>query len=112
MRFLKIHIEVADLERSEEFYTRLLPHATVTRWQDGSAVALVFDDGSAFGLWQSGKVGVHNGRGAEHLHFAFQVDRNELEHFRARMLEMGLDVTEHTWPSRDLSLYFFDPDGH
>lgn len=112
MRFLELHIEVADLARSEQFYTALLPHAKVTRWEDGSAIAIILDDGAALGLWKIGKLGLHNGRGGEHVHFAFQIDRGEYDSYRSRMLAMGLEPIEHTWPSGDRSLYFFDPDGH
>ncbi|MCM2272858.1 MAG: VOC family protein [candidate division Zixibacteria bacterium] len=112
MRFLELHIEVADLARAEQFYTTLLPHAKVTRWEDGSAIAIILDDGAAFGLWKIGKSGLHNGRGGEHVHFAFQIKRSEYDLYKERMLALGIEPIEHTWPSGDRSLYFFDPDGH
>lgn len=112
MRFLELHIEVADLARSEKFYSTLLPHAKVTRWEDGSAIAIILDDGAALGLWKVGKLGLYHGRGGEHVHFAFQIDRSEYDSYRTRMRSMGLEPIEHTWPSGDRSLYFFDPDGH
>lgn len=112
MRFLELHIEVADLARSERFYATLLPHAKVTRWEDGSAIAIILEDGAALGLWKVGKLGLHNGRGGEHVHFAFQIKRSEYDLYKERMLAMGIEPIEHTWPSGDRSLYFFDPDGH
>lgn len=112
MRFLEMHIEVEDVEQALAFYTQLLPHKTVSRWSDGSAAAIVFDDGSAFGLWQKGKHGMFNGRGAQHLHFAFQVNDQEYEQFKARLQEMGIETMEHFWPTGGKSIYFFDSDGH
>lgn len=112
MRYLEMHIEVADLQQAETFYTRLLPHKKVFRFEDGSAVALVMEDGTAFGLWLRGKSGIFQGRGAEHLHFAFQVRPEEYETMKGRLLEMGVETFEHTWPDGKLSLYFFDADGH
>jgi catechol 2,3-dioxygenase-like lactoylglutathione lyase family enzyme len=112
MRFLEMHIEVADLERSVEFYSRLLPHAKITRWKDGSAAAFVLEDGSAFGLWVKGKQGLFKGRGAQHLHFAFQVTDKEYEERKGILDEMGLELFEHIWPKGGKSIYFFDPDGH
>ena len=112
MRFLEIHIEVADLESAEHFYATLLPHERIVRWDDGSAIAIILADGSAFGLWNKGKKGLFGGRGGKHLHFAFQITRSEVDFFKDRLVNLGVDVIEHTWPSGDLSLYFFDPDGH
>lgn len=109
---LELHIEVYDLERAETFYTALLPHVKVTRWTDGSAVAIVLEDGSALGLWEKGKVGLHGGRGAEHLHFAFQIKPDEYDKYRERLVDLGCEPIDHVWPNGQRSLYAFDPDGH
>jgi len=79
MRILEIHLEVNDLEKSLDLYSRLLPHDKITRWIDGSAAALVLKNGTALGLWKKGKKGIHNGRGGEHVHFAFQIEEDELK---------------------------------
>lgn len=112
MRFLEMHIEVDDLDQAASFYTKLLPHKGVIRWEDGSAIALVFEDGTAFGLWKKGKLGLFRGQGADHLHFAFQVGPDEYQLMKGRLIEMGIETFEHMWPSGHLSLYFFDRDGH
>ena len=112
LRMIEIHLEVADLARAEKFYAALLSFQRISRWDDGSAIAFVFEDGAAFGLWRQGKRGLFDGRGAEHLHYAFQISRDELDLYRERLFALGVDVIEHTWPSGDTSLYFFDPDGH
>ncbi|MBK7143194.1 MAG: hypothetical protein IPH75_14060 [bacterium] len=109
---LEIHLEVNDLDIAEKFYQALLPYQRISRWDDGSAVAFVLNDGTAFGLWKKGKLGLFGGQGAKHLHYAFQIEREEIDSFRNKLHNLGVDVIEHTWPSGDMSLYFFDPDGH
>ena len=95
MRIVEVHIEVSDLERAEQFYTTLLPHTKVTRWSDGSAVAIVLEDGAALGLWKTGKIGLHGGRGAEHLHFAFTIEPEEYDTYRSRLVGLGCEVIDH-----------------
>lgn len=112
MRLLEIHIEVEDLERSLDFYQQIIPHKKIVRWSDGSAAALVLEDGSAFGIWRIGTRGLHDGRGGEHLHFAFQIKSEEYENFKQRLESLGISPTEHQWDNGERSLYFFDPDGH
>ena len=112
MRMLEIHIEVADLEGAFKLYSKLLPHSEVTWWDERDAVAFVLKDGSAFGLWQKGKKGIHGGRGAEHLHFAFQIEPEEYEHYKEKIESVGLTPLEHVWPEGHKSVYFFDHDGN
>ena len=112
MRLLELHIEVEDLERAFAFYSSLLPHRDVVRFSDGQAFALILDDGSAFGLWRKGKTGIHDGRGAEHLHFALQIAPDEYDQYLRRLRELEVDPIEHLWPDGHRSIYFFDEDGH
>lgn len=112
IRILEFHLEVADLDRSLQLYSALLPHRRVIHWDDGSAAALVLADGAAFGLWQVGKAGIHAGRGGRHVHFAFQIDPHEYPKYFERIAELGLEPLEHAWPDGHQSVFFFDPDGH
>jgi len=112
MRLIEIHIEVAELERALTFYRALLPHARVTRWQDGSAAAVVLSDGVASGLWRAGKFGVQGGRGGAHVHFAFQIASSQYDSFLSRLRELGCEPNEHVWDDGERSIYFLDPDGH
>ena len=109
---LEIHIEVANLKSSFELYSKLLPHSAVTWWEEKDAVAFVLEDGSAFGLWEKGKKGIHAGRGAEHLHFAFQIEPEEYESYKIRIESAGLTPLEYLWPEGHKSVYFFDYDGN
>ncbi len=112
MRIVEFHIEVEHPEKSLEFYKDLIPHEKVTHWNDKSAIALVLKDGSAFGIWKKGKLGLFDGRGGEHVHFAFQIKPDEYDLYKQKLLDRGLTPEEYTWPSGHRSLYFFDPDGH
>lgn len=112
MRLIEVHIEVTEVDRSLEFYSTLLPHKKIVHWKDKSAAALVFDNGSAFGIWRTGKKGIHNGRGGRHVHFAFQIQPGEYEQYRNQLEKLGAEALEHVWPSGERSVYFFDPDGH
>lgn len=112
VRMLEMHLEVADLNRAYDFYRQLLPHEKVIRWPDGQALALVMPDGTAFGLWMQGKLGIHDGQGAAHLHYAFQIDPADYDTFRRKLLDLGVEPREYEWPSGQRSLYYFDPDGH
>lgn len=112
MRILEIHLEVTDLEKSLDLYSKLIPHKKITRWKDGSAAAIVLHDGTAFGLWKKGKQGIHNGRGGVHVHFAFQIDSDELGKYRQLLLGCGLKPLDYDWPNGTKSIYFFDYDGH
>lgn len=112
MRLLEVHLEVSDVAHSLKFYSQLLPHRKVDSWDEGSAAALVLDDGSAFGLWVKGKRGTHGGRGGEHVHFAFQIRPDEYEHYNTKLHSLGMKTQEHTWPNGQRSVYFADYDGH
>ena len=112
LRMLEFHIEVEDVERSFAFYTELLAHEKVLRWSDGNAGAIVLKNGSAFGIWKKGHRGMFDGRGGEHLHFAFQIDPGEYDSYKQKLRDLGRDIEEHEWPSGHRSVYFFDDDGH
>ncbi len=84
----------------------------MTQWDDRSAVAFVFDSGTTLGIWKSGKVGLNGGRAGQHVHYAVQIELDELEIYRSRLLALGCEVIEHDWKPPHKSLYFFDPDGH
>jgi catechol 2,3-dioxygenase-like lactoylglutathione lyase family enzyme len=89
-----------------------LPHEKVIGSAEKNQVFLVLEDGSAFGLWKKGTRGIHKGRGAEHLHYAFQIDPAEYNDYRKRLESLGVQALEHNWKDGYRSLYFFDPDGH
>ena len=110
MRLLEFHIESENVKRSFAFYRELLPHIKTLEGDDQSI--LIFEDGTAFGIWRKGYRGIHQGRGAEHLHFAFQILPEEYEAYKEKLLSLGVEPLEHKWKDGRKNLYFFDPDGH
>ena len=111
MRLFEVHLEVEDIDRSLAFYQAILPHEKLHRWKDGSAVALVLEDGAALGLWKKGKHGRFNGRAGEHVHFAFSIADEDYEQHKSRVVALGVEIFEMS-EGQDRSIYFFAPDGH
>lgn len=109
---IELHIEVANLNKSLDLYQQILPHKRIEFFEDKKAVVLVLNDGAAFGLWETGRTGIHNGRAASHLHFAFDIEADELEIYRTKLQKLGLEVFDHSWGENWNSIYFFDYDGH
>ena len=112
MHLLEIHLETADIEKSLSLYSKLIPHKRIEKWDDNSAVALVLENGSAFGLWTKGKRGIHGGRGGEHVHFAFRIEPEDYDHYLELIKSSGLEPLEHQWPNGGRSVYFFDYDNN
>lgn len=112
IRLLEIHIEVSEIKRSLDFYKKILPYKKITTWTDQKAYALILEDGTAFGIWEKGKVGLHNSRAGEHVHFAFQIDLDEYEEYKNKLLSIPVEIIEHEWENGHKSLYFFDYDNH
>ncbi len=112
MRMLEMHIGVRDLEAAVTFYAALLPHERIITDTDNKQKFLVLADGSAFGIWEAGYHGLHNGLPAAHLHFAFQIKPDEYDTYKAKLETLGVAVIEHKWSDGERSLYFFDADGH
>lgn len=112
MRLAEMHIEVEDLEKSLALYKQLIPHKECLRWGNGKVAALVLENGTAFGLWEKGHKGIHEGSGGAHCHFAFEITPEEYETYKQKIADAGLEVLEHIWENGEKSLYFYDYDGH
>ena len=112
MRMLDMHIGVRDLQSAVAFYSALLPHVKIVTDTDNKQKFISLEDGSAFGIWEAGYHGLHDGLPAEHLHFAFQIKPDEYDTYRDKLETLGVDVIEHEWRDGQRSLYFFDADGH
>jgi catechol 2,3-dioxygenase-like lactoylglutathione lyase family enzyme len=112
MRLLEMHIETANVESSLEFYRKIIPHQKVIYFPDGNAAALVLADGTAFGIWKSGRRGLYNSQAGKHVHFAFEIRPDEYGPLKEKLLSLGVEIIEHDWKDGHRSLYFFDPDHH
>lgn len=113
MRLLEMHIECADLKRSVEMYQKLLEPVKVL-WDgpDDPQAFLVLEDGTAFGLWQTGTRGILDAHAGAHLHFAFQIRPDEYDMYKSRIESLNMEALDWDWPDGSRSVYFFDPDGH
>ncbi len=128
VRLLETALYVEDLERSCDFYERVLGLGPVLETSPGSKienrslrplhlpggqVLLLFPKGSATktAVLSGGTIPPHDGNGR--LHIAFAISASELEAWRERLKAHGVAIEgEMEWPRGGRSLYFRDPDGH
>lgn len=113
-------IHVRDLPASAEFYRGVLGLELVERSERLCALSvagrqlflLFLQDGSNEPVeTPGGIIPPHDGSGA--LHFAFSIDRSELNSWEQQLREKGVAVESRVnWELGGTSLYFRDPDGH
>jgi catechol 2,3-dioxygenase-like lactoylglutathione lyase family enzyme len=106
----EIVLEVLDLERSIDFYVGCLGLPLYERSDDR---AWVLAGRSRIGLWRP-QVGIADGRGGIHVHYAFQVDESGFGELVARLEECGLlpEVFSSEDDGRGRAVYVSDPDGN
>jgi catechol 2,3-dioxygenase-like lactoylglutathione lyase family enzyme len=127
-RLLETALYVDDLDRSCEFYRRVVGLgpivATITDNETqnrvfrplhipGGQVLLLFAKGSTAttAVLPGGTIPPHDGNGR--LHLAFAISADELGAWRERLQSHGVAIEgEVVWPRGGTSLYFRDPDGH
>jgi catechol-2,3-dioxygenase len=105
-------LEVSDLERARRFYRDTLGFEE-TRYGEGRDDRRWYLIGSSarLGLWTP-QVGLAGGRGGAHVHFAFQLDRDELDPLLARLRGAGVEVEGPVQLGADRAIYVTDPDGN
>jgi lactoylglutathione lyase len=130
MRIFETHLDVADLNRSLEFYTRVLGLEVALRREldqartdahsrDAREFALLWVEGrgqAMLGLWE------RSGQQIRPQHFAFEVALEELPGRIAELAGKGVTLRDffqrHTTTPTVFgfipaaSIYFADPDGH
>jgi catechol 2,3-dioxygenase-like lactoylglutathione lyase family enzyme len=126
-RLLETALYVADVDRSCDFYERVLglgPDVGITTEKDkekrfrslqipGGQVLLLFPRGFAptTAVLPGGTIPPHDGSGR--LHLAFAISAAEIDAWRAHLQTHGVSIVgEMEWPRGGTSLYFRDPDGH
>ncbi len=108
---------VDDLERAEEFYSRVLGltvYAKVdgrhTFFRSGGGVFLLFNPEQTRKQSPLG-VPTHGATGEGHV--AFRMDEDEIEAWRARLAQEKVEIElEYTWPNGGFSFYFRDSAGN
>lgn len=119
-RVLETAVYVEDLDRSADFYARVLGLRIMSRASrlvsidaGGESVLLLFlRGGSTEGTsFPGGWIPPHDATGRSH--FAFAVGAEYLDAWRERLASHGVPIeSEVTWERGGTSLYFRDPDGH
>jgi catechol-2,3-dioxygenase len=105
-------LEVSDLDAARRFYGEVLGFEE-TRYGEGRDDRLwyLIGDTARLGLWTP-QVGLAGGRGGAHVHFAFQLAREELDPLLARLRSRGTDVEGPIQLGADRAIYVTDPDGN
>jgi catechol 2,3-dioxygenase-like lactoylglutathione lyase family enzyme len=78
----------------------------------GRSVLLVFQAGATEDdvVDARGRIPGHDGRGR--LHLALSIAAKDLDAWRERLIECGVEIVgEYRWPRGGVSIYFRDPDG-
>jgi catechol 2,3-dioxygenase-like lactoylglutathione lyase family enzyme len=109
-----------DLARAADFYKRLFGFETLVESERLVAldvasrdVLLLFKRGATFRAVAAagGTVPPHDGSGP--THFAFGIERQDLNEWAIRLAELGVAIESRVeWDMGGVSLYFRDPDGH
>ena len=119
-RLLETALYVADLDRSRDFYARVLGFECLL--QDDRMVGMAIPGGGILLLFTrggstqpsdtpGGTIPPHDGRGTQHL--AFAVPLAEIEAWAAHLPAMGIPLESRVTQSfGGTSLYFRDPDDH
>lgn len=105
-------LEVADLERAEQFYAHKLGWPVVERWPKRDVVWVMAGTRTRLGLWLP-QVGLAGSRGGVHVHFALQIADSDFDGAVATLRERGLDVHEERFSDgHGRAAFVTDPDGH
>lgn len=101
-----ITFAVDDVERSFDFYTKVLGLKPIAKWKTG---AYLTAGGTWIALNQDSDV--LNSRKTDYSHIAFSCDLPDFEILKSRLLEYGCREWSEN-ESEGESFYFLDPDGH
>lgn len=105
-------LEVADLDAARHFYRDVLGFEE-TRYGEGREDRrwYLVGETARLGLWTP-QVGLAGGRGGSHVHFAFQLSRDQLDPLLERLRSAGVDVEGPIQLGADRAIYVTDPDGN
>lgn len=111
-----VALSVRDLEKSLEFYTKVLGLKITEREYSKPGIEYFLDCGtSLIGLIQGSEAeGKHllqdGGLGGNHV--SFRVDAKDFDWMVEEIKHLGITVTFHKKREKSWSLYFLDPDGN
>jgi catechol 2,3-dioxygenase-like lactoylglutathione lyase family enzyme len=107
--FNELVLEVLDLERAVDFYTETFGLELADRWEGRAWFKI--GDGARLGLWTP-QVGIADGRGGVHVHYAMHIPDDAYQAAVARLRERGYDPHEENFEENGLACYVTDPDGN
>ena len=104
-------LEVLDLERALHFYRDVLGLPLIRRSEERAW--LMAGDRTRIGLWRP-QVGLANGRGGVHVHFAFGIADADFDEAVARLESRSAqpEVIDFEEDARGRAAYVEDPDGN
>ncbi len=98
-----ITIVVKDLDKSFEFYTKLLGMKKHAKWNMGAYLSLG-------DLWFCLNVDKRN-KSSDSSHISFDISKNDFEKMKNMLLKNDIEIWKEN-KSEGESLYFLDPDNH
>lgn len=119
---LESALYIEDLERAAQFYEKLFGFARIFSdermialnvCESPRQVLLLFHKGGSTqgASVLGGQIPPHDGNGQ--LHFAFAIEENDVEAWRAKLLANDVDIISEVRPPQGgISLYSRDPDGN
>ncbi|MBW4646882.1 MAG: fosfomycin resistance glutathione transferase [Goleter apudmare HA4340-LM2] len=101
-----ITLAVADLEKSFDFYTKILGCKAIAKWKRGAYLL-------AGNLWLCLSVDEHTRQhpAKEYTHLAFSVAEEDFSEYSDRLISLGVKQWKQNTSEGD-SLYILDPDYH
>jgi len=106
-------LEVLDLNRAERFYSEALGLPVVARGEENGRVWLMAGAQTRIGLWRP-QVGLENGRGGAHVHFALHIDGLAFDGAVQRLRDAGCKPAVYSLEDEGYgrAAYTPDPDGN
>jgi len=102
-------LEVLDLDAAERFYGGVLGLPVMLRSEGRVWVAA--GARTRIGLWAP-QVGIADGRGGVHVHYAMHVGADDYDGAVARLREHGYEPHEEDFGESGRAAYVNDPDGN
>ena len=102
-------LEVADLDAAARFYTEVLGFPVQSRSDE--RVWVLVGERSRIGLWTP-QVGIADGRGGAHVHYAMHIAEADYDAAVAALRERGYDPHEEDFEENGRAAYVTDPDGN
>jgi catechol-2,3-dioxygenase len=103
-------LEALDLAAAEQFYAGVLGFPVISRSDD--RVWVMAGDRTRIGLWMP-QVGIAQGRGGVHVHYALSISETDFEPALERLRDHGYEPEVMEFEETDSrAAYVTDPDGN